>query len=58
MDQGEIEAIIVDRINELRALEQSEHLHRLRIPFQDKRDELENLLLRIHAMNLARNGAA
>ena len=58
MDQGEIEVIITDRIKELRTLEQSEHLHRLRISFQDKRDELETLLFRIHALASVRNGAA
>jgi hypothetical protein len=32
-------------------------LNRLRVSLQDKRDELENMLLRIHAMAGIRNGA-
>lgn len=51
MDQAQIETIIRDRIEELRALELTEHMHRLRLSLIDKRDELEALLLRIRALS-------
>lgn len=56
MDLVQIERIIRDRINELRALESTESKvrtpakMRAAISLQDKRDELESLLLRIRAM--------
>jgi DNA-binding TFAR19-related protein (PDSD5 family) len=56
MDQAEIERVINDRIKELLALERAERLNRLRVSFQDKRDELENLIIRIRAMGSLQNG--
>ena len=50
MNQDEIETIIQHRIQELRDLEAGEHLLRAKTTFQDKRDELEALLIRIHAL--------
>jgi hypothetical protein len=47
MDQSQIEKIIRERIDELRSLESTAR-HRSLISYQDKRDELEALLLRIH----------
>lgn len=42
-----IETIVRDRISELQQLERSERSARMRVSYQDKRDELETLLLRI-----------
>jgi hypothetical protein len=58
MELAQIEKIIRDRIDELRSLEKTEDKVRtpakLRalISLQDKRDELESLLLRIRGMTL------
>lgn len=50
MSQAQIEKIIQDRIDELRTLEKAEHMVRAKTSLQDKRDELENLLLKIRAL--------
>jgi len=54
MDQDQIETIIRDRIGELRQLEKSARPRLLAISYQDKRDELEALLLRIHGLSAMR----
>lgn len=41
-----IERIVRDRISELEELERSERSSRMKISYQDKRDELQTLLLR------------
>jgi len=56
MDLADIEKIIQDRVQELRTLERAEHMLRVRTSLQDKRDELETLLLRIRAVAILRNG--
>lgn len=45
-----IETIIRDRIGELERLERGETSRRMQLSYQDKRDELEALLLRFHAL--------
>lgn len=50
MDQNQIVTIIRDRIGELRQLEKTARPRSLVISYQDKRDELEALLLRIHGL--------
>lgn len=50
MDQSQIETIIRERIEELRRLEQGARHRSQEISYQDKRDELEALLLRIHGI--------
>lgn len=47
MDQSQIEKVILSRIQELRRLEAIEHQRAMKVSYQDKRDELEVLLLRI-----------
>lgn len=47
LTQIQIEAVIGARIEELRLLEVGERSARMRTSYQDKRDELEALLLRI-----------
>jgi hypothetical protein len=51
MDQDQIEGIIRDRIGELQQLERSARPRSMAISYQDKRDELEALLLRIHGLS-------
>jgi len=53
MNQEQIEIIIRERIEELRRLEQSARHRSHETSYQDKRDELEALLLRIHGMAAA-----
>lgn len=53
MDQNQLEKIIKERIEELRQLEKSARHRSLEVSYQDKRDELEALLFRIHGMALA-----
>lgn len=50
MDLSQVEKIIQDRISELKDQEAREHMLRARTSLQDKRDELEGLLIRIRAM--------
>lgn len=50
MDLSQVEKVIRDRIVELKDLEAREHMLRVRTSLQDKRDELEGLLLRLRAM--------
>ncbi len=63
MDLAQIEKIIRDRIEEIRVLEKTDYKvrtpakMRALISLQDKRDELEGLLLRIRAMASIVNGA-
>ncbi len=47
-----IETIVRDRISELEKLEQSERSPRMRVSYQDKRDELQTLLLRFKMLAL------
>lgn len=56
MDLPQVEKIIRDRITELKGLETQEHMLRARTSLQDKRDELEGLLLRLRAMASVLNG--
>jgi len=44
------ESIVRDRIEELRRLEEIEHSPRLRSTYQDRRVELEALLIRFHVV--------
>lgn len=55
MDDDQIETIIRDRIDELRKLESGARARSMLISYQDKRDELEALLLRIHGVRLVRS---
>jgi hypothetical protein len=55
MELAQIEKIIRDRIDELKSLEKTEHMVRVRISLQDKRDELETLLIRIRTMAAVRS---
>lgn len=50
MELPQVEKVIRDRIDELKDLEAREHMLRARTSLQDKRDELEALLLRLRAM--------
>ena len=53
MNQDQIETIIHDRIEELRRLEKTARHRSFEISYQDKRDELEALLLRIRGLSTA-----
>lgn len=53
MDQSQIEAIIQGRIEELRGLERTARHRSAAVSYQDKRDELEALLFRIHGIALS-----
>lgn len=57
MDHDQIETIIRDRIDELRKLESGARPRSMLISYQDKRDELEALLLRIHGARLSHNAS-
>lgn len=50
MELSQVEKVIRDRIGELKELEAREHMLRVRTSLQDKRDELEALLLRLRGM--------
>lgn len=50
MDLSQLDKIINERIVELRQLESNARHRSLQISYQDKRDELEALLLRIHGV--------
>jgi hypothetical protein len=50
MDQSQIETIILERIEELQRHEIGARLRCMKVSYQDKRDELEALLLRIHGL--------
>lgn len=52
MDQTQIEAVINDRIEELRRLEAGAS-RASKVSYQDKRDELEALLFRLRGLAVA-----
>jgi hypothetical protein len=51
MGQSELERVIKERIEELKQLEKSARHRSLAISYQDKRDELEALLIRVHGIS-------
>jgi hypothetical protein len=50
MNQTQIETIIRSRIAELQQFELDEHIGNKKVSYQDKRDELEAILLRIRCL--------